>query len=156
MSWAQNVMHPDRSIDTKDYRISDDCATNLLRLVDLGIPAPDQVIWRPFAESYVRADLSRVGDGSVQVEWVWDIMSVQELSTLMNMVFASHTHTYAEEVIIRTDIRTGDYADPCVAFANYCCTMWRPNLSGDDGTPVAKSAYAIQSVRILFTNLEAV
>ena len=127
----------------------------MMRLVDLGIPAPTQITYSPYAASYVRGDLARIGDGLASVSWVWDVISIPELATLMNIYFDAVTDTYAHDRYVRTDYRTGDYADPAAAFITRKCTVWRPRIFGPDGTPIATSTHGVQAVNLVFTNLEA-
>lgn len=135
-----------------DYRVGV-TSSNMLRLRDMGIPAPDQVLYRPYAESYLRGDNSRVGDGEPMIEWVWDIKAIHELSKLVQMWFSTQTTTFADNVFIKSDLRDGQFPEPQLSFKVFDCTVWRPELFGPDGTPVARSSKAIQTVRFQFINL---
>lgn len=155
MVWSRHVTHPVSPSEDKDYRVGR-AAANLLHLRDLAVPAPDQVIYAPYAVSYVRADLARIGDGAERIEWIWDIAFIQELSALMRLFFAAVTDQYAHLRYIRSDKRLGDFASPAQAFYNFSCTVWRPEVFGPDGNPVARSAFSFQTVKFVFTNLVVV
>lgn len=152
-AWTLNVITPPSGVDDFDYRVSPTSVATLLRLRDLGISPPDQAIWFPYAESYIRGDNSRAGDGLPFVEWVWDVMDIQQAYTLMNMFFSTQTTTSTDNVFIRTDVRQGDSASPRNAFKNYECTVWRPEMFGPDGQPIVRSGKALQTVKFKFVNL---
>lgn len=123
--------------------------SNLVSLKQLGISAPDQVTYQPTSVVYVRADMSRVGDGFTVVSWIWDIISIDNLARLMSFLGGS---TYAN-VYIRTDIRDGTKAVAKNAFKVFSAIMWKPLLYGQEGVPVAKSPYTMQTVNLQFVNL---
>lgn len=123
--------------------------TTLVSLKQLGIAAPDQVVYQPSSSVIVRGDFSRVGDGFSIVSWVWDIISIDKLARLLALLGGA---TYAD-VYIRTDVRDGTKAVAANAFKVFSCTMWKPLIYGQEGTPVAKSPYAIQTVNLQFINL---
>lgn len=150
--WDRNTNPARDDIAYFDYRIGR-ASTTLLKLRDLSVNAPDQVIYRPFAESYLRADNTRVGDGVASISWIWDVISIIELSTVLNLFFDNLTDTFAENRFIRSDKRLGDFPSPQEGFFNFDVTVWRPEIFGPEGTPITRSAKAIQSVQITFTNL---
>jgi len=155
MSWSTLNTRPYSDSVDKDYRVGQ-TSGNLLKLRDMGIPFPDQVIYRPYSIGYIRGDLSKVGDGVASIEWTWDVISIQELSMILNLWFTGVTDTSVDNVFIRSDVRTGDYPNPTAGFLDYDCTVWRPNLSGPEGSPIVKSSYGIQTVSLKFTNLVVV
>jgi len=128
-----------------DYRIGD-AADTLVRLKDLGISAPDQVVFQPAAMYYVRGDLARVGDGHITAVWVWDMISNWKLANLLEYL---NGEDYAD-VYIYTDRRDGTYHQPSQAFATYSVRMWKPLIYGPEGIPLARSPYIKQTVRITF------
>lgn len=155
MTHSLHLARPYRPTADKDYKLGT-TANNVLRLRDLGVPSPDQVIYRPYAESYVRGDLSRVGDGVNSVEWTWDIISLIELEKMLSITFAGdRTLTFAT-CFINTDYRTGDMPNPVENFNLFSCIIWRPEIFGNEGTPVVRSAHGMQSVVLKFTELESV
>jgi len=121
----------------------------IILLRDLNIAPPDQVTFQPSSMVYVRGDLSRVGDGFPIVSWVWDIISTERLSKLLEYLNGA---TYAN-VFIQTDVRDGTKSVPETAFKVYSAMMWKPLIYGTEGTPVVKSPYAIQTVNLQFVNL---
>lgn len=121
----------------------------MISLHDLGIAAPDQVTFQPYSVVYARGDMSRVGDGVSTASWIWDIISIEKLSRLLSFLNGS---TYAE-MYIRTDIRDGTSSIASDAFKVFSATMWKPLLYGQEGVPVVKSPYALQTVNIQFVNL---
>lgn len=153
--WPLTTTKPIKDIEYKDYRIGR-LSTRLLRLVDLGVPPPSQALYYPYTISYVRADLARIGDGVATIEWTWDVLDLRELAPLLDIFFDATTDTYAHLRYIRSDYRTGDFAGPAQSFANFKCTVWRPQVFGQDGEPVVNTNQAYQSVRLKFTNLVVV
>lgn len=151
--WGQGLGYPRSASADKDYRVGRTEAT-MLKLRDLGIDPPEQVLYHPYARSWVRSDNARVGEGSKKVEWIFDISHVHSLATLMEQFFDAVTDSFADDRYIRTDIRTGDYAEPAQSFTNYKVTVWRPEFMGPDGVWVAQASHAVQAVRFTFTNLE--
>lgn len=131
-----------------DYKIGLD-RNNLVKLRDINISPPDQVTYRPASVYYVRSDLSRVGDGFATVVWVWDIMAVERMARLLSFLNGAD---YAD-VYIKTDLRDGTIALPRNSFFVYSCKMWKPILSGEEGVPVARSPYALQTVQIKFVDV---
>ena len=148
----QKNIRPFAPTEEKDYKVGLSVA-GLLRIRDLGISFPDQVIYQPYAESYTRSDDSKVGDGKAVITWTWDVMSLQEASTLFDIFFTSETDTYADDIYIRSDKRLAHKADPRQMFANFKATVIKPEVFGPDGTPISRSSYGIQTVRWTFTNL---
>jgi len=156
-----NLLRPYEPSAEKDYRIglSFTSATNnaLMRLRDLGVPPPDQVIYKPFTVFYTRGDLSRVGDGVPLIEWTWDVIALQEFSTLQKIIWVADTTTpYKANVYIRSDIRTGVYPSPVIGFRYFVATAWRPIVYGEEGHPVAKSAWSMETVKLTFAGVSAV
>lgn len=131
-----------------DYKIGVSIA-KLASLRNLGIAPPDQVTFRPASVYYIRSDLSRVGDGFSSVIWVWDIISSEKLSKLMSFLNGADF----VDLYIKTDLRDGTHAIPSNSFGIYSCKMWKPILSGEEGVPVARSPYALQTVQIKFVDL---
>jgi hypothetical protein len=122
---------------------------DLISLRDMRIAAPDQVVYRSAATSYVRADFSRVSDGFTSVEWVWDMISISRLSTLLGFLNgADYINLY-----VQTDKRDGTFPNPRASFAVFYAMMWKPILSGEEGVSVVKSPYTMQTVKIQFVNM---
>ena len=134
--------------DDTDYKIGRSLTT-LITLRDLGIAVPDQVVYQPSSSYYVRGDLTRVGDGFTTVSWVWDIISIDRIARLLEILDGG---SYAN-VYIKTDVRDGTFAIAKNAFKVYSAIMWKPLLFGQEGTPVARSPYTLQTVNIQFVNL---
>jgi hypothetical protein len=130
------------------YRIGTSIS-NIIPLSKLGIAAPDQVTFQAASTYSVRADMSRVGDGFASAAWIWDVISIERLSSLLNFLGGND---YAS-VYIYTDIRDGTHAVAANAFKSFTAIMWKPLLFGQDGNAVVKSPYAMQSVRLQFVNL---
>lgn len=124
-------------------------STNMATLKQLGIAPPDQVTYQAASTYYVRSDMSRVGDGFSLCSWVWDNISIQKLSTLLAFLGGN---SWAD-VFINTDIRDGTYPNPAKAFKLYSARMWKPLLFGQEGQPVNRTPYVIQTVHIQFVNL---
>ena len=137
-------------LDT-DYKIGR-LSNRLAPLRLMGIATPDQAIMQPASVYYTRADMSRVGDGYASCSLVWDMMSIERLATLLAFLDGKESNV----VYIRTDLRDGLKPKAHDAFATYKATMWKPILSGQEGTPVARTPYVIQTVQIKFMNLEKV
>lgn len=137
-------------VDAKDYRFGM-ASDELLRLADMGIPAPDQPLYKPFQETVVRGNLTRVGVGVPSIDWVWDIISLAEINRIIALAFPSITTTYAT-VYIRTNYSTGDFGGPKSSFEYFSATLWRPYLAGQDGTPITRTNKAFQSLRLQFLN----
>ena len=68
--------------DDTDYRIGR-TAARLVPLAWMNIPPPDQVVYRPAVAYYVRGDQSRVSDGHITCAWIWDVISLSRLATLL-------------------------------------------------------------------------
>ena len=122
---------------------------NMASLKNLGIAAPDQVVYQPASSVYVRSDFSRIGDGFKSITWTWDIISVEKLSKLLNYLDGND---YAN-VYIRSDLRDGTRSNIASSFRVFTAVMWKPMLFGQEGTPVVKTPYAMQTVKIQFVNL---
>lgn len=131
-----------------DYRIGT-AAADLVKLRDLGIAPPDQVIFQPAAVYYPRGDLSRVGDGYATVHWIWDMISIHKLANLLEFLDGADW----ANVYIYTDRRDGRFWSPSQAFNTYSAIMWWPLVFGREGTPVARSPYVMQTVDIQFKNV---
>jgi hypothetical protein len=125
-----------------------------LRLRDLLVPPPDQVLYSAYAVSYTRGDNKRVGDGFPSADWIWDQVHIAQLATLFGILFGNVLTTTYADAYIWTDVRTGDYATPM--FVLFSCTALRPELNGPDGTPTARSPLAVATVHLRFVNLVAV
>lgn len=138
---------PSYKDDTK-FAIGESSST-LILLSDMKIPPPDQVIYNPASSYYVRADQSRVADGFPSVEWVWDTISISRLSLLLDFLDGEQ---YAD-VYIQTDKRDGTFPTPMSSFAVFSAIMLMPVLSGEEGVPVARSPYVMQTVQINFRKL---
>jgi len=123
-------------------------ATTMMLLSDMKLAPPDQVVWRPSAVHYPRADFSRVGDGFSSFDWIWDTISIARLSSLLKLLNgAESVRLYAV-----TDKRDGTYPNPRSAFSVFWATMWKPVLSGEEGVSVVKSPYVMQTVKVQFVN----
>lgn len=131
-----------------DYGIGATQAT-VASLRMMNIPVPDQVTYAPASSYYVRGDGSRVGDGYVTVQWVWDVISIEKLSVLLSFLGGGQW----ANVYIRTDIRDGTYPNPRSAFNTYTAIMLKPMFAGQEGVPIARSPYAVQTLPITFKNL---
>jgi hypothetical protein len=130
------------------YKIGTD-PLKLVTLKNLKIAAPDQVTYQPASTYYVRADMSRVGDGFAIATWIWDVISIERLSKLLAYLNGAD---YAN-VYIRTDMRDGTNAIAANAFRVFSAIMWKPLLFGQDGNAIVKTPYAMQSVKLQFVNL---
>lgn len=139
---------PKQWYDDTDYRIGR-TSSDLVRLRDIDIAPPDQAVFQPAQEYYARGDLSRVGDGYATVTWVWDNISLHRLAGLLEFLDGAD---YAN-VYIFTDRRDGRSFLPSEAFNMYSAIMWWPLLFGPEGTPLARSSYVLQTVRIQFKNV---
>lgn len=118
-------------------------------LRQLGIAAPDQIVYAPGTAVYVRGDGSRVSDGGTIADWIWDVISIERLAALLDYLDGAE---YAN-VYIQTNKFDGTYPNPRTSFATFSCIMWKPVLSGSEGVGVAASPYAAQTVRVRFVNL---
>lgn len=124
--------------------------STMLRLRMAKIPPPDQVIMNPTAKMYVRGDASRVGDGYRSCQWIWDVISGEKLYNLLDIAGLVSGDFY-KLVYIDTDLRDGTTHIP--KLTTYSAIMYRPVLSGNEGTPIARSPYTYQSVKITFNRL---
>ena len=130
-----------------DYAIGNSPSV-LITLRSMRIPAPDQVVFRPYAILRPRADFSRVGDGFASFDWIYDISALSTLYKLLTFLQGNES----QQVYVRTDQRTADYPNPEPSFKLYQAIMWKPALSGSEGVWVARSPYAIQTPKISFVN----
>ena len=123
--------------------------TQMATLRNMRIAPPDQVVYRPASVYYVRSDFSRVGDGFASVEWVWDTISIARLSKILELL-GGQEYVY---LYVVTDKRMGLTPNPKAQFALFSAIMWKPILSGEEGVPVAKSPYVMQTVKLQFINM---
>ena len=134
----------DRRLDFQ-YAIGDD-PNNLSPLRRLKIPIPDQVVYSPSSLYYVRADGTRVGDGFGTINWIWDVISRENLAIFLEVMGGADFHyTY-----VKSDKRDGEHALPEEGYSVFYVIMWRPILSGTEGVPIARSPKSYQSVRVQF------
>lgn len=138
----------ERQLDDMQYAIGTD-PNNLSLLRRIKVPYPDQTVFKPASVYYMRGDGTRVGDGYISTQWIWDVISLQKLSALLEYLNGEDW----VRVYIRTDRRDGTYYNPRTAFAVYYGIMLKPILSGNEGVPIARSPYALQTVSITFKNL---
>lgn len=134
--------------DDTNYQVGETPQT-LIPLRRMLIPIPDQVVFQAAATYYTRADGTRVGDGVTSCEWIWDVISAANLSTLLGFLNGQDS----ARLYISTDRRDGTYPNPRSAFDVYYAIMWKPVVAGQEGVPIARTPYAYQSVRVRFTNL---
>jgi hypothetical protein len=134
--------------DDTNYQIGTS-PTTLLKLRDLSVPPPDQVIFRPAATYYVRADFKRVGDGFASADWIWDVLDLSSMYKLLS--FLNGEDSVALYVV--TDRRDGTIPNPKNAFELFYSIMWKPIMSGEEGTPIARSPYALQTVKLSFVHM---
>ena len=121
----------------------------MITLSQMKIAPPDQVVYRPYATAYVRGDYSRVGDGFASTDWIWDIISIVRLYKLLGFLGGADY----KDLYVVTDKREGTFPNPRSAFALFYAKMWKPILTGEEGVAVARSPYAMQTVKIQFVNL---
>lgn len=134
--------------DNTNYQIGS-TPTGLMSLRELNIPVPDQVVFRPMAAYYVRADFTRVGDGFASTDWIWDVLDLNSVYKLLS--FLGGEESVALYVV--TDKRDGTIPNPATAFGLYYSIMWKPIMSGEEGVPIARSQVALQTVRLRFVNM---
>ena len=139
---------PQGYIADTDYRIGL-VADTLVKLRDMNISPPDQVVFQPAAKYRVRGDLTRVGVGYATVHWIWDVASLERLANLLEFLDGEDS----ADVYIYTDRRDGRTHAPAEAFNVYSAKMWWPLLYGDEGVPIARSPYAFQTIDIQFKNV---
>ena len=152
LEWARNVDYTVKPEAHHDFKAGRTAAT-MLSLADLAVNAPDQPLYQPYSESYVRGDNSRAGDGVARVEWIWDVISVVELATLTGIFFIDETLHSVDNMFIRSDKRLGLKPGPVERFQDFQYTVWRPEIFGPEGTPIVRSVKSVQNVRFRFTNL---
>jgi len=141
------VRNTDSYKDATDYGIGT-TITNIASLRNMGIPPPDQSLFQPASAYYVRGDHSRVGDGAARAIWIWDAICLERLSAILDHL---NGEDYAN-VYIRTAVRDGRYSRPSLEFDRYYAMMWWPLLFGQEGVPIARSPYVMQTVKIQFVN----
>ena len=130
------------------YKIGTD-PVNMPTLKQLGVPVPDQVTYQAASVYYVRGDMSRIGDGYALASWVWDVISIEKLSKITSLLSgADYVNLY-----IRTDIRDGTFSNAAISFKVFSAMLWKPLLFGEDGNPIVRTPYAMQSVKLQFVNL---
>lgn len=119
---------------------------NIATLRRMMIPIPDQVVYSPASMYYVRSDMTRVGDGFGSITWIWDVISRDRLAVLLEpMGGAEYLYIY-----VKSDKRDGEHALPEEGYSIFYSIMYRPILSGREGTPIARSSKAYQSVKLQF------
>lgn len=123
--------------------------TTVVKLKDLDIAPPDQVVYVPAFVYYVRGDGSRVGDGASKCDWIWDMISLHRMATLLDYLDGEDF----ADVFVRTDMRDGTFPNPRTSFDTFSAIMWKPLLFGKEGVGVATSPYVLQTVKIQFVNL---
>lgn len=132
-----------------EYQIRRSSDPDMMSFARLDIPIPDQVVYHEYAVVYQRADHSRVGDGYPTLTWTWDVLSRERLATLLSVLDGED---YAD-VRIRTDARDGEESNAFSSFKTFDAVMWKPILSGKEGTPIARSSRAFQTVTVTFRKL---
>lgn len=136
----------------EEYKIRRSTDPDLMSFERLKLPPPDQVVFREYGLVYVRADHSRVGDGYPSLTWVYDVIS---RANLYKFVALLGGEDYAS-VRIRTDTRDAEHAGVETSFKIFDAVMWKPVLSGQEGTSIARSDLAFQTVSINFRKLQEV
>lgn len=142
------------------YRADTDYAVGLaadalVRVRDFGLAVP-QVTYRPFQAVYPRGDITRAGDGPASVEWVWDVLYLEKVGSLIRYLFSAtpvDTNLQSATCYIRTDRRVGWYSRPSQAFAVFEAIAWRPLLYGPDGSYANDTPYQVSTLRLMFKNL---
>jgi hypothetical protein len=119
---------------------------NLPTLKRMLVPIPDQVIFAPASLYYTRSDGTRVGDGYMSAGWIYDIISINKLNVLLQPL---EGEDYAYLYMV-TEARDASFALAELSFKMYYAILWKPILSGNEGVPVARSATALQSVKLQF------
>lgn len=125
--------------------------TDIISLRSFRLPVP-QTIYRPFQELYSRGDITRAGDGPPSVEWVWDLLYVERVASLIRYIFADEDAQSAN-VYIRTSKQTGWWAKPEQSLDTFSAIAWRPVLAGPDGAFAPDSVYQVSPFRLIFKNL---
>lgn len=120
--------------------------TEMTTLKNLGVPPPDQVVYKPSGIYYVRSDFHRVGDGYASCEWTWDVISLARLYKLVDFLDGEES----ANIYIVTDKRDATFPNPEASFGLFSAIMWKPVITGEEGVFVAKSPYAIQTVKVQF------
>lgn len=137
-----------RYCDDTDFRLGT-TPQNLISLRRLGVPVPDTYPGDRATSYYVRGDNSRVGDGFAFVNWIWDVISQESLYRVLDFLNGEDF----VRLYVRTAINRELYPSPRTAFNVYYGIMYRPNVSGIEGTPITRSPYAFQTVQIQFRDL---
>lgn len=125
-------------------------ANSIVKLRRAEIPPPDQIVMAPTATVYTRGDASRVGDGYRSCQWIWDVISIEKLNNLLNIAGLTDG-SHSASIYVVTDIRDGTTHQP--TFKTYQAQMYKPILSGKEGTPIARSPYAYQTVKVTFNKM---
>lgn len=131
-----------------DYRIGFTAQT-LAPLRRMEIPVPDQAVYSPASIYYVRGDKTRVGDGASSCSWIYDAIALDTLYKLLAFLQGADY----KRLYIRTDTRDASSPTPRGMFNVYYCIMYKPILSGQEGVNIARSPYALQSVKLSFVDL---
>lgn len=126
--------------------------TNLLSLRQLAVPIPDNVVYDSASVRYALANGAQIADGYSYTDWIWDIISLPHVQTLLEFL-GSDTAQYKSNIYIRTDRRDGNYTNPASSYEVFSSIMLRPALSGQSGVFVARSPYNVQNFKIRFVNL---
>lgn len=120
--------------------------TQMTTLRNLGVPPPDQVVYKPAGIYYVRGDFHRVSDGSASCEWVWDTISLARLYKVLDLLGGSES----VNLYVITDKRDATFPNPETSFSMFSAIMWKPIITGEEGVFVAKSPYTIQTLKLQF------
>lgn len=124
----------------------------IIRIRDFGLAVPT-VDYRPFQAVYSRGDITRAGDGPASVAWIWDVLYLEKVGSLIRYLFSGEDEQSAA-CYIRTDKRVGYYGLPSQAFAVFSAIAWRPLLYGPDGSYADDTPYQVNALRLMFKNLE--
>jgi hypothetical protein len=121
----------------------------LIPLRKMVVPVPDQVYGDTATEYYTRGDLSRTGDGPAWVVWVWDVLGFASSSKILSFLNGADS----VRVYVRTDIPNAQNGLPRNNFDVYYGWMYKPIIDGNEGSRVARSPYAYQSIKVQFMEL---
>lgn len=121
-------------------------ASRMFTLRDMKIPPPDQAPYKPGAVLNVRLDYSRVWDGYASFDWVWDTIALSSIYKLIELLNGAESGN----VYVVTPKRITNYPNPQVSLGLFSAVMWKPDVSGEEGTFVVKSPYALQTVKVPF------
>lgn len=143
-----NIVRNTYELDTQ-YKLGLTVAS-IATFAQLGIPKPDQVVFQKAAVYYAKANFHRTADGYPTLMMTWDILSLRAVNALRYFLQNKISNT----VYVYTDARDGATPRPQQGFALYKAIMWESVLAGQEGTPVARSPYAVQSFQAKFMHLE--